>query len=124
MAQDVGGHRKLKLCLDNEQSLAWWKVEVFPNGGHLYLHRRWKHFARALDLQDRFSLVLQYDGWSQINIKVFDLTTYRKQYPHDFEASGSQLSLPIVEPRSFVVILKKYHLKAKYLVSTRTRHRT
>ncbi|XP_066373608.1 B3 domain-containing protein Os03g0212300-like [Miscanthus floridulus] len=54
-------------------------------------------------------------GWSQINTKVFDLMTYRKQYPHDFEAIGSQLSLPIVEPRSFVVILKKYHLKAKYV---------
>ncbi|XP_066354286.1 B3 domain-containing protein Os03g0212300-like [Miscanthus floridulus] len=50
-----------------------------------------------------------------INVKVFDLTTCRKQHLHDFEASGSQLSLPIVEPRSFVVILKKYHLKAKYL---------
>ena len=38
----------------------------------------------------------------------------RKQYPHDFEADGSQLSLPITELRSFAVILKKYHLKAKY----------
>ena len=55
---------------------------------------------------------------------VFDLTTCRKQYLHDFEASGSQLSLPIVELRSFAVIQKKYHLKAKYLVSTRARRRT
>ena len=58
-----------------------------------------------------------------MNIKVFDLTTYHKQYPHDFQASGSHLSLLIVEPRSFAVIVKKYHLKAKYLVSTRTRRR-
>ena len=92
MARAIGGHRKLKLCVDDEQSLAYWKVEVFPNDGHLYLHRRWKHFARALDLYDGFSLVLRYDGRSQINIKVFDLTTCRKQYPHDFEASGSLLS--------------------------------
>ena len=63
MAWAVGGRWKLELCLDDEQSLAQWKVEVFPNGGHLYLHRGWKHFARALD------------GRSQINIKVFDLTT-------------------------------------------------
>ena len=98
-------------------------MEVFPDGDHLYLCQGWKHFARTLDLQDRLSLVLRYDGWSQINIKVFDLTTYRKQYPHDFEASGSQLSLPIVELRSFTVILKKYHLKAKYLVSTHTRRK-
>jgi len=90
----------------------------------LYLHRGWKHFAHALDLQDDFSLVLRYAGWSQINIKVFDLTTCRKQYPHDFEAGGSRLSLPIMKPRSFAVILKKYHLKAKYLVSTRMRCRT
>ena len=55
---------------------------------------------------------------------VFDLTTCRKQYPPDFEASGSQLSLPVAEPRSFAVILKKYHLKVKYLVSTHARHRT
>jgi hypothetical protein len=67
---------------------------------------------------------LQYDGRSQINIKVFDLTTCRKQYPHDIEASDSQLSLPITEPRSFAEILKKYHLKAKYLVSTHVRRRT
>ena len=65
-----------------------------------------------------------YDGRSEINIKVFDLTTYRKQYLHDFEADGSQLSLPIMELRSFAVILKKYHLKAKYLVSTHARHKT
>ncbi|XP_066373385.1 B3 domain-containing protein Os03g0212300-like [Miscanthus floridulus] len=96
-------------------SLAQWKVEVFLDGGHLYLHRGWKHFAHALDLQDGFSLVLRYDGKSQINVKVFDLTTCRKQYPHNFEAGGSQLSLPIAEPRSFPVILKKYHLKEKYL---------
>ena len=64
MARAVGGHRKLKLCLDDEQSLAQWKVEVFPDGGHLYLHQGWKHFARALDLQDEFSLVLRYDGRS------------------------------------------------------------
>ena len=32
MAQAIGGRRKLELCLDNEQSLAKWKVEVFPNG--------------------------------------------------------------------------------------------
>ena len=82
------------------------------------------HFTYALDLQDGFSLVLRYDGRSQINVKVFDLTTCRKQYLHDFEASGSQLSLPIMESRSFVVILKKYHLKVKYLVSTRMRRRT
>ena len=89
MAQAIGGHRKLELCLDDEQSLARWKVEVFPNGSQLYLRQGWKHFARALDLQDGFSLVLRYDGRSQINIRVFDLTTYRKQYLHDFEASGS-----------------------------------
>jgi len=124
MARAIGGRQKLNRCLDDEQSLARWKVEVFPNGGHLYLHRGWKHFAYALDLQDGFSLVLRYDGRSQINVKVFDLTTYRKQYLHDFEAGGSQLSLPIAEPRTFAVILKKYHLKAKYLVSTHTRRRT
>jgi hypothetical protein len=43
---------------------------------------------------------------------VFDITNCRKQYPHNFEASGNQLSLLIVEPMSFTVILKKYHLKA------------
>ena len=64
MVWAIGGHWKLKLCLDNEQSLAWWKVEVFPNGGHLYLRQGWKHFARTLDLQDGFSLVLRYDGQS------------------------------------------------------------
>ena len=122
MAQAIGGRWKLKICLDDEQSLARWKVEVFPDGSHLYLHRGWKHFARALGLQHRFSLVLRYDGRSQINVKVFDLTT-SKQYPHDFEAGGNQLSLPIVESRSFPVILKMYHLKAKYLVSTHTRCR-
>ena len=58
MARAVGGHRKL------EQSLAQWKLEVFPDGGHLYLHQEWKHFAHALDLQDGFSLVLRYDGRS------------------------------------------------------------
>ena len=68
--------------------------------------------------------MLRSDGQSQINIKVFDLTTCHKQYPHDFEADGSQLSLPIAEPRSFAVILKKYHLKAKYLVSNGARRRT
>ncbi|XP_066316428.1 B3 domain-containing protein Os03g0212300-like [Miscanthus floridulus] len=114
----VGGLQKLKLYLDDEQSLALWKVEVFPNitdSGHLYLHRGWSYFARILDLRDGYSLVLWYDGRSQINVKVFDITNNRKQYPHDFEASGNQLSLPIVEPRSFAVILKKYHLKVKYL---------
>ena len=101
IARAVGGHRKLELCLDDEQSLAQWKLELC----HLYLHQGWKHFARALDLQDRFSLVLRYDGQSQINVKVFDLTTCRKEYSHDFKANGSQLSLSIVEPRSFAVIL-------------------
>ena len=62
MARAVKGRWKLELCLDNEQSLAWWKVEVFPNGGHLYLCRGWKHFARALNLQYGFFLVLWYDG--------------------------------------------------------------
>ena len=69
--------------------MARWKVEVFPNGGHLYLCQGWKHFTYALDLKDEFSLVLWYEGRSQINVKVFDLTTYHKQYPHDFEAGGS-----------------------------------
>jgi hypothetical protein len=55
---------------------------------------------------------------------VFNITNYRKQYPHDFEVGGNQLSLPIAEPRSFVMILKKYHLKAKYLVSTSVRRIT
>ena len=64
MAWDVGGCRKLELCLDDELSLARWKVEVFPDDGHLYLHRGWKHFARTLDLQDGLSLVLRYDGRS------------------------------------------------------------
>ena len=64
-------------------------MEVFPDGGHLYLHRGWKHFACALDLQDGFSLVLWYDGRSQINIKVFEFTTCHKQYLHNFEDSGS-----------------------------------
>ena len=31
------GHWKLELCLDDEQSMARWKDEVFPDGGHLYL---------------------------------------------------------------------------------------
>ena len=78
MAWDIGGHRKLELCLDDEQSLARWKVEVFPNGGHLYLCLGCKHFPHVLDLKDGFSLVLQYDGRSQINVKVFDLTTCHK----------------------------------------------
>ena len=81
-----------KVCLDDEQSLALWKVEVFPDvtdGGHMYLHRGWSHFARTLDLRNGYSLVLWYDGQSQINIKVFDLTTCRKQYSHDFKAGGS-----------------------------------
>ena len=64
MARAIRGRQKLELCLDNEQSLAWWKVEVFPDGGDLYLCRGWKHFARALNLQDGFSLVLWYDGRS------------------------------------------------------------
>ncbi|XP_066351203.1 B3 domain-containing protein Os03g0212300-like [Miscanthus floridulus] len=68
MAWAIGGHQKLELCLDDEQSLAWWKVEVFHDSGHLYLHRGWKHFTRALNLQDGFSLVLRYDGRSQINV--------------------------------------------------------
>ena len=123
MAWAVGGRQKLELCLDDEQSLARWKVEVFPDGGHLYLYQGWKHFAYALDLQDGFSLVLWYDGRSWIDVKVFNLTTCRKQYPHNFEASGSQLSLPIAELRSFAVILKKYHFKVKYLVSTHVRRR-
>ena len=99
---------------------------MFPditNGGQLFLCRGWSHFARTLDLRNGYSLVLWYDGQSQINIKVFDITNYRKQYPDDFEAGGNQLSLPIVKPRSFAVVLKKYHLKAKYLVSTHARHR-
>ena len=104
--------------------MARWKVEVFSDVRHLYLHWGWKNFARALDLQDGFSLVLWYDGRSKINVKVFDLTTCRKQYPRNFEAGGNQPSLSIMEPRSFVVIMKKYHLKAKYLVSTHARHRT
>ena len=124
MARAVGGRQKLELCLDDEQSLARWKVEVFPHDGHLYLHQGWKHFAHALELQDGFSLVVQYDGRSHINVTVFDLTTYRKQYLHDFKAGGSQLSLPIVKLWSLAVILKKYHLKEKYLVSTRARCRT
>ena len=78
MARAIRGRQKLELCLDDEQSLARWKVELFPDGGHLYLRWGWKHFVHALDLQDGFSLVLWYDGWSQINVKVFDLTTYRK----------------------------------------------
>ena len=92
MAQDIGGRRKLKLYLDDKQSLAWWKVEVFldvTDGGHLYLHQGWRHFTHALDLQDGFSLVLRYDGRSQINVKVFDLTTCRKQYSINFKAGGS-----------------------------------
>jgi hypothetical protein len=127
IARVVGGLRKLELCLDDKQSLARWKVEVFPNvtdGSHLYLHRGWSHFARTLDLRDGYSLVLWYDGRSQINIKVFDITNYRKQCLHDFKADGNQHSLTIMELRSFVVILKKYHLEAKYLVSTRVRRRT
>ena len=64
MAQDIGGRRKLKLCLDDKQSLAWWKVEVLPDGDHLYLRQGWKHFAHILNLQDGFSLVLRYDSRS------------------------------------------------------------
>ena len=97
---------------------------MFPDGGHLYLRWGWKHFARTLNLQDRFSLVLRYDGQSQINVMAFNLTTCRKQYPHDIEVGGSQLSLSFMGSRSFAVILKKYNLKVKYLVSTRARHQT
>jgi hypothetical protein len=64
-------------------------VEVFPNvtdSGHLYLHRGWSHFACTLNLHDGYSLVLRYDGQSHINVKVFDITNYRKQHPHDFDA--------------------------------------
>jgi hypothetical protein len=50
MSQAVRGHQKLELCLDDEQSLARWKVEVFPDGGHLSLREGWKHFARTLNL--------------------------------------------------------------------------
>ena len=67
IAWAIGGLRKLELCLDDEQSLARWKVEVFPDiteGGHLYLHRGWSHFARTLDLRNGYSLVLRYDGRS------------------------------------------------------------
>ncbi|XP_066333741.1 B3 domain-containing protein Os03g0212300-like [Miscanthus floridulus] len=99
-------------------SLARWKVEVFPDitdGGHLYLRWGWSHFACTLDLCDGYYLLLRYNGWSQINVKVFHITNRRKQYPHDFEADSNQLSLPITEPRSFAMILKKYHLIAKYL---------
>ena len=64
IARAIRGLQKLVLCLDDEQSLAQWKVEVFPDGGHLYLCQGWKHFPRALDLQDGFSLVLRYDGQS------------------------------------------------------------
>ena len=42
IAWAIGGLRKLKLCMDDEQSLAQWKVEVFPDvidGDHLYLRR-------------------------------------------------------------------------------------
>jgi hypothetical protein len=102
-------------------------VEVFPDvtdGGHLYLHKGWIHFACTLDLRDGYSLVLRYDGQSHINIKVFDITNCRKQCSHNFEAGGNQLSLPIAEPRSFAMIMKKYHLKVKYLVSTRVSRRT
>jgi hypothetical protein len=63
----VEGLWKLKVCLDDEQSLARWKVEVFPDitdGGHLYLRWGWSHFARTLDLRDGYSLVLWYDGRS------------------------------------------------------------
>jgi hypothetical protein len=37
IARAIGGLRKLELCLDDEQSLARWKEEVFPDitdGGH------------------------------------------------------------------------------------------
>ena len=64
MARSIEGHQKLELCLDDEQSLAQWKVEVFPDGGHLYLCRGWKHIAHVLDLQDGHYLVLRYDGRS------------------------------------------------------------
>jgi hypothetical protein len=67
MARAVGGRRKLELCMDDEQSLPRWKVEVFhddTDSAHLYLRRGWKHSAHALDLQDGFSLVLRYDGQS------------------------------------------------------------
>ena len=67
IARAIRGLRKLVLCLDDEQSLAQWKVEVFPNvtdGGHLYLHWGWSHFARTLDLRDGYALVLRYDDRS------------------------------------------------------------
>lgn len=118
MAQAVADRRELELCLDDEQGMVRWRVKVFDDGGHLYLGRGWNHFARALDLHDGYYLVLRYDGQSQINVKVFDLTTCRKQYPYNPEP-GLCLALPIPEPRSFAVILKKYNLAAKYLVSTR-----
>ena len=81
MAQAVRGRRKLELCLDDEQSLARWKVEVFPDvtdGYHLYLRQGWSHFAHTLDLYDGYSLVLRYDDRSLINVKVINLTTYRR----------------------------------------------
>ena len=96
--------------------------------------------SRFVDSESTFmNKVLQVSfkyGWGDFcannNLNVGDTyffsmirkATCSKQYPHDFEASGSQLSLSIAKPRSFVVILKKYHLKAKYLVSTRARCRT
>ena len=59
----------------------------------------------------------------RLTSRSLTLPSATKQYPHNFKASSSQLTLPIAELRSFAVILKKYHLKAKYLMSTRVRHR-
>ena len=67
MARAIGGLQKLKLCLVDEQNLARWKVEVFPDvidGGHLYLRWGWSHFAHTLDLYNGYSLVLRYDSRS------------------------------------------------------------
>jgi hypothetical protein len=70
-------------------------------------HKQYPHNFEP-DLQDRFSIALlrpprrvQY-----CTLDNFDLTTCLKQYPHNFEPDGSQLSLPIMEQRSFVVVLK------------------
>ena len=57
----------------------------------------------------------------RLKSRYLTLPSAIKHYMHYFIAGGSQLSLPIAEPKSFAVILKNHHFKVKYLVSNHMR---
>ena len=61
-----------------------WDVEVvFDGEGHMYLERGWEQFARTHDVQLGNFLVFSYDGDAVLNVKVFDGSTFRRNYQHD-----------------------------------------